>query len=522
MSIVRCPTEVLHHIFCLFCLHCHNTKCIPEDVDQNADYKALLALTQTNKRWRTIAMPILFHYPNKHLSSTYLFNVLNCQPNLARCALSLDLSISDNRAGRKHCSNDLITQMVAERVTKRSFPEPLVNKGQTSWESSLLLNLCSNITRLAIGEEGALDLRRHNLSQWEGSKLPTHLKYLEINMFIVSSWLCPILSSLLLASPELDTLVFRGYGTSLWRHDCELDVDTLRPVMERLTNIQLLGHTLGPEHQSAPILYPLIAAACNLRTFKYVLDALTCCNWGFYSPNLAGPHYYLHQSPSYIVGMLKAARNSLQHLTLDFNRMRLRSESMFISPREIHQFVRLHTLEIDQNCYCRHQLGRERLGEGWDKATYLADFLPTTVRRLTIFWTPGAARCRCSGCILYLGKRAVAGHFPNLEIVQVDIPFISDKYVTHGFVPERTWKKLKKAHVKEEEINGLRIKEAFEGSGVETRIRIWYATDGVSAYVDGPSHCNISRAFPSPYVSFAREPVPVSEMDWYITEQYNG
>ncbi|TVY61494.1 hypothetical protein Focb16_v014117 [Fusarium oxysporum f. sp. cubense] len=75
------PPELIGHVFSWFCAHCSG--CDKEDEDNTANVKVLLALTQTSRGFRSIAMPILFHSLGPHLPSTYFFRVADCQPDLA-------------------------------------------------------------------------------------------------------------------------------------------------------------------------------------------------------------------------------------------------------------------------------------------------------------------------------------------------------------------------------------------------------------------------------------------------------
>ncbi|KAG8355695.1 hypothetical protein FVEN_g6457 [Fusarium venenatum] len=156
-------------------------------------------------------------------------------------------------------------------------------------------------------------------------------------------------------------------------------MNTLRPVFEGLAEIRLFGCTLDQQLYSIRWVAELVAAARNLQTFKYICDTSVELITG----------YGWHKRPWYsFLGMLKAARGSLRHLTIDLDgtQVRATSHTMVIDPWEIGEIFQLETLEIDQFCYCKHQLGRENLEDKeWDRKTYLADFLPTTVRNLTIF-----------------------------------------------------------------------------------------------------------------------------------------
>ncbi|KPA35919.1 hypothetical protein FLAG1_11348 [Fusarium langsethiae] len=360
------------------------------------------------------------------------------------------------------------------------YSGPLIDEWGSA-ESSILLSLCSNITRLVINDDGVFNLSKYSPSQWGSSKYLMHLKYLEIKVGDVKPWICPIISSLLGAYPTLDVLVFNGDFSGRWHPDSKLDLDTLRPVLENLTEIRLLGFTLCRGPYETPGLTELILAARNLKTFKSIVDTST--DW-----MVLNQWDYEPQYPAYFIGMLKAARGSLQHLALNLDRTLVnpRFDSMYISPEEMCEFVKLQTLEIHHFCYYKHQLGRLVLKESWDRATYLADFLPTTVKKLTIFWKPAKYVYQCLDCILYLGRRAVAGDFPRLESVHIDAPIIPNKMFGDWDHETEANNRKGKIELKILELEGqaCRFKEAFGGSGVVTSFRIWNAVDNVSAYLE--------------------------------------
>ncbi|KAL6918292.1 hypothetical protein ACHAPO_011527 [Fusarium lateritium] len=252
-------------------------------------------------------------------------------------------------------------------------------------------------------------------------------------------------------------------------------MNTLRPVLEGLVEIRIFGCVLDRQLYNIRWVTQLVAAARNLQTFKYICD--TSAEWI--------TKYGRGRRPrNNFVGMLKGARGSLRHLTIDFDgtQVRAKSHATVIAPGEIREFVQLETLEIDQFCYCKHQLGRDKLqDEEWDRKTYLADFLPTTVRNLTIFWKTNPTFYQCLDCVLCLGARVVAGDFPNLESVQIDAPIIPHK--TFGAEDEEkkenNWNGKLDTIAAELEGKACRFEEAFKDSGVVTRFRIWKADSSV-------------------------------------------
>ncbi|KAF5243721.1 hypothetical protein FAUST_2716 [Fusarium austroamericanum] len=259
----------------------------------------------------------------------------------------------------------------------------------------------------------------------------------------------------------------------------------LLPALNNVTEIPALGCLLMKSFEKSgretrDIIFPVK----NLRTFKHSIDASLEVSSRI-EPELMGPRL-----PSKLFRTLTAWRVILEYVAVDSHEIQrdFYSRSMFVSPQQIRQFFQLETLKMRQSCYCRHERGRHKLEkEERNRTTYLADFLPTTVRNLTIFWKPSRTAYQCLDCILYLGKRAVAGDFPMLENFIVQRTIAAD--VMHGLPDQQNGED---AGISEEdaavvELQGpaCRVREAFEGSGVATGFRIWNPVDRIYVDLDG-------------------------------------
>lgn len=461
-SLGRCPAEIINDIFGWFCWHCRNAHYVRRSHTRKTDCKALLALTQTSKLCRDIAMPILFHCSNAHLTSRYIFNVLLCQPKLAQCTRTLfvDFQVS---AGYVDAKSTLVEHMAAKNVAPAVFSD---QDSSTYWRSvgtSLLLSICSNITRLVLVDGVAHGLCKYSPSLW-GTFKCDRLKYLEYRFIDMHEWTPEVLSLLVNASPIVDVLALRGMLNWRCTNSDSADIAKLLPALNNLTEIRVLKYVLVKGQRTSPkLMQDIIEAAQNLQTFKYIANGVTHLQHKLEYGRLVA------RLPKDVIELLKASRATLKHLVLDFDgKPRPLLPAMFVSPREISRFVQLQTLEIDQVCYCRHLLGKENLEqEEWDRTTYLADLLPTTVTNLTIFWKPKQPFHRCLDCILYLGKRAVAGDFPRLESVTVQCPINSESLYT--FQGQKKFEIVgKDAVMVELEGQACRLREAFEGSDVIT------------------------------------------------------
>ncbi|CAG1977895.1 unnamed protein product [Fusarium graminearum] len=481
-SLGQCPTEILNCIFRWFCWHCRNTQCSRESSAQKTDCKALLALTQTSKLCRDIAMPILFHCSNAHLPSRYIFNVLLYQPDLAQYTSTLDLHSSMMFVPD---SSALFKYMAAKNIDSSVFGDQQSNICWRSVGASLLLSICSNITSLALNDDSIHGLLEYSPSLW-GTFKCHKLEYLECQLNKADGRIFDMLLSLLYASPTLDVLVLSKMKTDGdWAQLFTYAMVKLLPALNNATEIPALGCLLMKSFEkSGRETRDMIFPVKNLRTFKHSVDASSGVSSRL-EPELVGPRL-----PNNTFRTLTASRVILKYATVDSHQIQrdFYVRSMFVSPQQIGQFSHLETLKIRQTCYCRHERGKDKLEEEeWNRTTYLADFLPTTVRNLTILWKPSRTAYQCLDCILYLGQRAVAGDFPMLENFIVQRTIAAD--VMHRLPDQQNGEDAgiseEDAAVAELQGPACRVREAFEGAGVDTAFRIWNSADRIYVDLDG-------------------------------------
>ncbi|EKJ68935.1 hypothetical protein HYE68_000161 [Fusarium pseudograminearum] len=424
-------------------------------------------------------MPILFHCSNAHLPSRYIFNVLLYQPDLAQYTSILDLHSSMTFVPD---SSALLKHMAAKDI------DPSVFESRICWKSvgaSLLMSICSNITSLALNDDSILALLEYSPSLWGTFECP-QLKYLECQLNTTDERIFDVLLSLLHASPTLDVLILSTTKTDEdWAQLLRHAMYKLLPPLNNVAEIQALWCLVMTSYEtSGRETRDIIIPVKNIRTFKYSVDASSEVSSRL-EPELVGPRL-----PNNTFRALTASAVTLKCLTIDNHEIKrdFYSRSMFVSPQQIRQFYQLDTLEIRQSCYCRHERGKKKLEEeDWNRNTYLADFLPTTVEHLIILWKPDRTTYRCLDCVLYLGQRAVAGDFPMLKsvVVQCRIP----SAMMHGLPGQDNGEY---AGISEEddavaELEGpaRRLREAFEGSDVATAFRIWSPVDKTYVNIDG-------------------------------------
>lgn len=459
------PPEVVGDILSWFCSHCNDNI---EDED-DANTKALLALTQTSKDFRSIALPILFHSLGPHLPSTYLFRVLDCHPDLAHMVKHLCLPLSTSKNSSVMKDSVLLTRY-ADRL---SLSYELITATQSTIvdaEMCLAMALCSDIERLKIqisddqiiGHTRHFELLYSLLDSSKHGEIFLKLRHLDIDKTqCIKFSLCdpePIL--LLRGAPRLQTLILRGPGGE--RHasqNSDLGIQEFCAGVKNITELHILGLPFFTGNWQTRALERILGAAQDLETFKFVGDGDSCWH----------THARSQISPAQLLEFLSPqTKKTLQRLSLNFDRVTSRLwQPEPVTPRQIKQFTSLQTLEIDPSCYC---IQRNREEVAVEQESYLVNLLPQTVQTLTIFLDRWASYGLVYDGTL-LAQRVLSGEFPNLKRVQVDAPIWCMMPLGHG--EDDDWDKQQRVKLSDMEVRGEAFEEIFIGSGVETPFRTW-------------------------------------------------
>ncbi|RFN45486.1 hypothetical protein FIE12Z_10248 [Fusarium flagelliforme] len=490
------PVEIINSIFSQLLIPCRDEWSEYMTEYPKADAKALVGLTGTSRLCRSLALPILFQSIDKSHKGEYIFNMFNSHQDLTQLTKALTLPFS------RHSDSDYSD--LQDTAWRLGFGNPVnydIQQGcPETAEASLALSLCSGLERLRIH----LPDHKRNTNWSNNSFTPTfclfriiawdcdtalyleNLKYLECftsqRQSSRNRTLCGI-PWLLKLTPKIEVFVLRGYCGKDYRLGEPFRVDVCRPALQSLVEIQLLEWPLSDyADDDIDVLGQIFTATMRLETFVYVNEAIY--NWGW------------ETTPRKLINMLLPVQPTLKHLTLDygkrsllpFNDGRFDSEEVVIEPDQLKRFTHLETLRISQCVYCHHQLDREA-----EAATYLADLLPLTIRKLTIYFPRHNGAVQCMDCILYLGQRVVAGDFPSLECLQINAHFDQLRVVNFGRRNGRRkrlrWtaedaarktmiydKELADA-ARREEGRKEKLIEAFAGSEVEIRYRAWQTVD---------------------------------------------
>jgi hypothetical protein len=463
------------------------------------DVEAFISLTGTSKLCRSLALPILFHAIRITYKAEYIFNMFESHRDLTKLTKALTLPFD------RHSDSDYSdVQNTASRLGLGGPVLQSIRDGrpQTA-EVNLALALCSNVETLRIrlpdhsrktDWSNRLFRTTFDLFTVISSELGTvpYLESLRYLAFDTRSHRChrePLsdvalfdIPRLLALTPKLEVLVLSSYCAKFYQIGEPFDVDVCRPALESLIEIKMWEWPLTSfEDNDINVIREVLTATTRLRKFVYASRSRAFDRWREEHP------------PRRLITMLQPVQSTLQYLKLDYGRKillprhedRFGADEMVIAPAQLQRFTHLETLEISQCVYCHHQYNRKAEG-----ATYLADLLPLTIRRLTIYFPRHYGGVPCLDCILYLGQRVVAGDFPALERVEIKAHFLQRrmKGFGHGYRRQRrarrwtaedsarktlTYDKELAGAARREEGRKEKVIEAFSGSGVEIRYRAW-------------------------------------------------
>lgn len=473
------PVEIVDHIFSYLCHHCNNTYPEIPTSDLRRDNTALFQLTRTSRTCRYIALRFLFHSFYREQKLRDIFELFNWHPEYAQYTRAMVLPF-----GSTIFDYPLVSCM-AEKLSVADLPvlEYALIYNHPPAEASLALTLCSNVKRLQISlytldrSSASFKTTFHLFKRISGQRgtpaVLQSLEHLEVRTGfdptdgIVASGV-PLLLEM---SPRLEVLILRGRdGAKPKCLEKAFFAEKVRPALESLVEIQMIGWDLTGRNTDSYVLEQFLTSTKRLRKFKYLSSVK--------NPSLVSDWelglFHREYPPRHLINILLRVQSSLEHLTLDFGERGLTRDpsldthDIIIDCRQMKQFTHLETLEIDQFCYCPHQLGG--LNRGQERTTYLADMLPITVRKLTISLPRYTGGHQCLDCILHLGQRVVAGDFPLLEDIDINA-----RAATPVYDPNRVVDTIRVVDDVEQDITDhrFRIEEAFMGSSVVVKYRFW-------------------------------------------------
>ncbi|KAF5977537.1 hypothetical protein FBULB1_6469 [Fusarium bulbicola] len=150
-------SELLGGIFSWF--YSHSSDDI-DDEDDAANIKSFLALTHACRYLRLIVMPILFHCIGP--PSTYIFGVLDCQPDLAHMVNQLCLLLSTTKSS-SIMTDSVLLMRYAKRLSLNGESIQDAHSNAIDAEMCLGMASCSNVERLKIqiADDQTIGRKRH-------------------------------------------------------------------------------------------------------------------------------------------------------------------------------------------------------------------------------------------------------------------------------------------------------------------------------------------------------------------------
>ncbi|KAL6920622.1 hypothetical protein FSST1_004648 [Fusarium sambucinum] len=478
------PTELLNYVFSHFCFHCHSLESLKyPEIHFSYEYefgfgpRDLLALTQTSKRCRRVAMPILFHLVGSGITTRYKLQVLDRDRDLAQDVKILHLPCRMTDECRS------VLYKIADRLAGTSMSYRLALEDPCYIQTNTLLGLASNLQGLTIGfsYKGInLDFLGKILTQRGSEAGFTNLKYLKLEAddFVTFSVAGPGLSLLLQQSPQLEILVLRGVEQAEFpSYGPEFNNPKGNIVLQNLKELQIRGWSFREGCSDVHPLFKILHTAKRITSFTYVAGK----GPGSYSDER--PHAH-HAAPKKMLRYLNSEK--LQHLHLDFklestgphilgltSYFDLRDppafQSTIITREQLSRFTNLNSLTLDPLCFCRHvsegTLDRQKFDH---QMTCLTDLLTPSIRDLTLLIKGDDMRWICWDDIIYLGQKAREGAFPGLKRVTAEIPSLGSRFRGRwddDWNDQHIHKIPKPFKTPEEEFHA-----AFEGSGVTAKI----------------------------------------------------
>ncbi|EEU41688.1 uncharacterized protein NECHADRAFT_87647 [Fusarium vanettenii 77-13-4] len=432
MSLESLPDELLQPILETLCPHCYATR---DYQHKRAREEGLESLTLTSKRLRSIALPIMLHIPENHMSNEGLHKLLDIDPSLGEYIREwelpgyewdeevLDPTVETTRKLLATVGQDfdlvqaqneglsLEHSLIAELFMARA---PKIEKlilerfDYNDWPKADLKYLARRLGKL--GDGTGFENVRH-LSVTRPCRTTTSLTDGHI-------------MALLRVMPKLEQL---NLDSILGLPECNrFDINPVKPALRNLTTLRLqwcvFEGTAPNSHYSA--LCEMLKHAPNLKTFAFLSSSSSGAP-GFVDHDVSIKDFLLALQP---------VANHLKHLELDFSTVWCATEG--IKAPMLANFTALESFYVSLEDICQCDPSHENF-EDPPVPRCTADIIPPSVKHLNLILKMSDTT-GCSRCILGIGKKVAEGGLENLETVKivyagwrprsVDEPYNSDRY----------------------------------------------------------------------------------------------
>ncbi|KAL2672674.1 hypothetical protein Neosp_013388 [[Neocosmospora] mangrovei] len=456
VSLETLPNELLQHILETLCPHCYATR---DYQHKRAREEGLESLTLTSKRLRSIALLIMLHIPDSHMSNEGLHRLLDIDPSLGEYIREWELPDYE--------SDPEILDPVVETTRKllatvgQDFDLVQAQNEGLSLEHSLIAELF--MARAPKVEK--LTLERFDYNDWPRADLKylarrlgrlgngtgfENVRYLSVTRpcRTTTSLTDGHIMALLRVMPRLERL---HLDSILGFPECDrFDINPIKPALHNLTTLRLQWCTFqetGPNSHYG-VLCEMLKHTPNLKSFLFTA-----------SPSSGAPGFVEHDvSIKDFVLALQPVASHLKHLELNLSTVWCVTED--IKAPVLAKFTALESFSVSLEDICQCDPSYENFEEP-PVPRCTADVIPPSIKHLNLILKKSDTT-GCSRCIIGIGQKVVEGGLDNLETVKIvytgwrpqrfDEPYNSDRY-------DETAQTLQDWH------------EAFKGSRVSLRFK---------------------------------------------------
>jgi hypothetical protein len=431
-SLETLPDELLQPILETLCPHCYATR---DYQHRRAREDGLESLTLTSKRLRSIALPIMLHIPEDHMSNERLHKLLDIDPSLGGYIREWELP---------HYSRDEEILNPAVETTRKllatagqDFDLVQAQNEGLSLEHSLVAELF--MARAPKIEK--LTLERFDYNDWPGADLKylaqrlgklgdgtgfENVRHLSVTRpcRTTTSLTDDHIMALLGVMPKLEQL---NLDSIIGFPEYErFDINPIKPALRNLTTLRLqwctFEGTTPNSHYGA--LCEMLKHTPSLKSFSFSAN-----------PSSGAPGFVDHDVSirDFLLGLQPVASH-LKHLELDFSDTWCETEE--VKAPMLASFTALQSfyVSLEGICQCDPRYGNVKEPT---VPPCTADIIPPSVKHLNLILQKSDTT-GCSRCIIGIGKKVAEGDLKNLETVKIvytgwkpqsfDEPYNSDRY----------------------------------------------------------------------------------------------
>ncbi|RTE85031.1 hypothetical protein BHE90_000487 [Fusarium euwallaceae] len=414
VSLDSLPDELLQPIFETLCPHCYATR---DYQHQRAREDGLESLTLTSKRFRSIALPIMLHIPENHMSNKCLHKLLDIDPSLGDHIREWELPDYENDQEILNPAIETTRKLLA--TVGQDFD---LQQDEDRGLLSLGYSLIAELFMVRAPKIEKLTLERFDYNGWPRVDLKylarrlgklgdgtgfENVRHLSVSRpcRTTTSLTDEHIIALLHVMPKLEQL---NLDSILGFSECHyFDVNLVKPALRNLTTLRLQWCTF---EGSAPNSH--FGVLCEMLKYSPSLKSFV-----FWASSSSGAPGFIEHDVSikdFLLG-LKPVAEHLKHLELDFSGTWCESEE--VRAPMLADFTALESFHVslENICQCDPRHGNVSAPT---VSPCTADIIPPSVKHLNLILQKNDIT-GCSRCIIGIGKKAAEGGLQNLETVKI-------------------------------------------------------------------------------------------------------